>query len=56
MSAFYPTVHEPPYAMKKFTPWPPAAQIEQLRLQLTLLHAWAVDSVDRPPARAAAGS
>ena len=36
--------------------WPPAAQIEQLRLQLTLLHAWAVDSVDRPPARAAAGS
>lgn len=35
--------------------WPARAQIEQLSLQLALLHAWAGSSADRPPARQAAG-
>jgi AcrR family transcriptional regulator len=34
--------------------WPPAVQIEQLRLQLALLHGWATGSASAPPARAAA--
>ncbi|MDE2137824.1 MAG: TetR family transcriptional regulator C-terminal domain-containing protein [Gammaproteobacteria bacterium] len=36
--------------------WPAAVQIEQLRLQLALLYAWATDSARRPPARAAAAA
>jgi TetR/AcrR family transcriptional regulator, transcriptional repressor of bet genes len=29
--------------------WPASAQVEQLRLQLALLYAWATGSADRPP-------
>ena len=36
--------------------WPPAVQIEQLRLQLALLYGWATGSASAPPARAAAGT
>jgi TetR/AcrR family transcriptional regulator, transcriptional repressor of bet genes len=36
--------------------WPADAQVGQLRLQLTLLHAWAEGSATAPPARAAAGA
>jgi TetR/AcrR family transcriptional repressor of bet genes len=35
--------------------WPAQEQIEQLRLQLALLHAWAAGSADAPLARRAAG-
>jgi TetR/AcrR family transcriptional regulator, transcriptional repressor of bet genes len=35
--------------------WPPQAQIEQLRLQLELLHAWAAGSAGAPLTRRAAG-
>jgi TetR/AcrR family transcriptional regulator, transcriptional repressor of bet genes len=36
--------------------WPADAQVGQLRLQLTLLRAWAEGSATAPPARAAAGA
>jgi TetR/AcrR family transcriptional repressor of bet genes len=36
--------------------WPAERQIEQLRLQLELLHAWAMGSAGAPPARKAAGA
>jgi TetR/AcrR family transcriptional repressor of bet genes len=36
--------------------WPSARQIEQLRLQLDLLHAWALGNAGAPPARKAAGA
>ncbi|HEV2284629.1 MAG TPA: TetR/AcrR family transcriptional regulator [Steroidobacteraceae bacterium] len=36
--------------------WPAAVQIEQLRLQLALLYAWATDSASGQPARAAAAA
>jgi len=35
--------------------WPPQMQIAQLRLQLELLHAWAVGASGAPPAKRAAG-
>jgi TetR/AcrR family transcriptional regulator, transcriptional repressor of bet genes len=36
--------------------WPAERQIEQLRLQLQLLHAWAMGTAGAPPARRAAGA
>jgi len=35
--------------------WPPQVQIAQLRLQLELLHAWAMGASGAPPARRATG-
>jgi len=36
--------------------WPPDKQVAQLRLQLELLHAWAVGASGAPPAKRAAGA
>jgi hypothetical protein len=36
--------------------WPPERQIEQLRLQLELLHGWALASAGAPQAQRAAGA
>jgi len=36
--------------------WPATRQVEQLRLQLDLLHSWAMGSAGAPPARKAAGA
>jgi TetR/AcrR family transcriptional regulator, transcriptional repressor of bet genes len=43
-------------AVANVSDWPAAVQIEQLRLQLALLHAWATGAVSTPPALAAAGA
>jgi AcrR family transcriptional regulator len=37
------------------TDWPPESQIEQLRLQLTLLRSWALESANQPPRSAPRG-
>jgi AcrR family transcriptional regulator len=43
-------------AVANVSDWPASAQIEQLRLQLQLLHAWALGTAGAPAAQRAAGA